>query len=148
MGPFSAVYYTWAKNQVFVNNPDIGQDMYWILALGGVGIAIGLATYGYKIMKALGTKLAVITPSRGYCIELGAAFIIMIGTTQGWPLSTTHCQVGATIGVGLFEGRNGLNSKMLLYIVGGWIGTLVVVGLSTALVMGPNPEPPRPNPYV
>jgi sodium-dependent phosphate transporter len=78
----------------------------YCLFLGGVGISIGLATYGYKIMAALGTKLAVITPSRGYCIELGAAFIIMIGTTQGWPLSTTHCQVGATIGVGLFEVRS------------------------------------------
>lgn len=92
----------------------------------------------------VGTKLAVITPSRGYCIELGAAFIIMIGTTQGWPLSTTHCQVGATVGVGLFEGRGGVNSAMLVRIMGGWIGTLVIVGLSTALVMGPNPEPSYP----
>jgi hypothetical protein len=34
MGPFSAVYYTWANNKVAVKSPDIGQDMYWILALG------------------------------------------------------------------------------------------------------------------
>eukprot|EP00596_Hydrurales_sp_CCMP1899_P006801 CAMPEP_0119052128 /NCGR_PEP_ID=MMETSP1177-20130426/73531_1 /TAXON_ID=2985 /ORGANISM="Ochromonas sp, Strain CCMP1899" /LENGTH=394 /DNA_ID=CAMNT_0007031595 /DNA_START=1247 /DNA_END=2428 /DNA_ORIENTATION=- len=120
MGPFSAVYFTWKHNAVAVKNPDIGSDMYWILALGGIGIGVGLFLYGYKIMIALGTKLAVITPSRGYCIELGAAFIVMLGTTQGWPLSTTHCQVGAVIGVGLFEGTGGFNSKFVLRIIGGW----------------------------
>merc|ERR1711918_34598 len=78
--------------------------MLWILALGGVGIVVGLATYGYKIMNAMGVKLTAITPSRGSCIELGAAFVIIYGTGQGWPLSTTHCQIGATVAVGLFEG--------------------------------------------
>ena len=51
----------------------------------------------------MGVKLTAITPSRGTCIELGAAFVIIYGTGQGWPLSTTHCQIGATVAVGLFE---------------------------------------------
>ena len=76
--------------------------MLWILALGGVGIVVGLATYGYKIMNAMGVKLIAITPSRGSCIELGAALVVIYGTGQGWPLSTTHCQIGATVAVGLF----------------------------------------------
>jgi len=50
----------------------------------------------------MGVKLTAITPSRGTCIELGAAFVIIYGTGQGWPLSTTHCQIGATVAVGLF----------------------------------------------
>ena len=49
--------------------------------------------YGYKIMRAIGVKLAVITPSRGFAIELGAAIVIIIGSYLGLPLSTTHCQV-------------------------------------------------------
>jgi len=100
------VYITW-KNGYVSSDSEVGNDMIWILALGGIGIGVGLATYGYKIMKALGVKLTAITPSRGFCIELGAAFVIIFGTTQGWPLSTTHCQVGATVGVGLFEGCGG-----------------------------------------
>jgi phosphate/sulfate permease len=47
----------------------------------------------------------------------------------GWPLSTTHCQVGAVIGVGLFEGTGGFNSKFLIRIIGGWVFTLIVVGI-------------------
>merc|ERR1711924_427733 len=87
--------------------------MLWILALGGVGIVVGLATYGYKIMNAMGVKLIAITPSRGSCIELGAALVVIYGTGQGWPLSTTHCQIGATVAVGLFEGCQGVNKEFL-----------------------------------
>ena len=102
---------------------------------------VGLATYGYKIMSAIGTKLVAITPTRGSCIELGSAFVIIFGTMQGWPLSTTHCQIGATVGVGLFEGMNGVNLKVLGKSIAGWVITLVVVGLSAAMLVGPNPEP-------
>ena len=59
--------------------------------LGAAGIVAGLALYGYKILHALGTKIAKLTPSRGICIELGAACVIIMGSRMGWPLSTTHC---------------------------------------------------------
>ena len=92
-------------------------------------------------MNAMGVKLTAITPSRGYCIELGAAFVIIYGTAQGWPLSTTHCQIGATVAVGLFEGRGGVNFTLFAKTCFGWIITLVVVGCTTALLVGPSPEP-------
>lgn len=61
--------------------------------------------YGYRIIEALGVKLIKITPARGYCIELGAFTVIIAGSFVGMPLSTTHCQVGATYGVGMWESR-------------------------------------------
>jgi sodium-dependent phosphate transporter len=140
MGPFIAVYMTW-KNGEVAKKTEVGDDIYWILAIGGAGIAVGLSTYGYKIMNAIGVKLTAITPSRGFCIELGAAFVVIYGTGQGWPLSTTHCQVGATVGVGLFEGAQGINGWVLGKTVVGWVITLVVVGLSAAILVGPSPEP-------
>ena len=108
--------------------------MYWILAIGGLGISVGLATYGYKIMSAIGVKLTTITPSRGYCIELGAAFVIIFGTTQGWPLSTTHCQVGATVGVAMLEGLGGFNKVVIGKTVFGWVFTCVFVGFVAGLL--------------
>ena len=114
---------------------DMGEQSYRILLLGGLGIAAGLLLYGYKIMRAIGVKLAVITPSRGTSIELGAALVIIFGSYLGLPLSTTHCQVGATTGVALLEGKEGVNKVVLLKAVVGWIITLVVVGLSTGLLV-------------
>jgi sodium-dependent phosphate transporter len=133
IGPFAAIYAIYKAGEV-KKNAEMGNDAYWILSLGAAGIVLGLATYGYKILYALGTKMAKLTPSRGICIELGAAAVIILGSRLGWPLSTTHCQVGATVGVALFEGVGGVNWKLLSKTITGWLLTLVVVGGTTALL--------------
>jgi sodium-dependent phosphate transporter len=133
IGPFAAIYAIYKAGEV-KKNAEMGNDAYWILSLGAAGIVLGLATYGYKILYALGTKMAKLTPSRGICIELGAAAVIILGSRLGWPLSTTHCQVGATVGVALFEGVGGVNWQLLYKTIAGWILTLVVVGGTTALL--------------
>ena len=85
MGPFAAAYVAYKKGKVVKQAEMDPGTMAWILALGGAGIVVGLATYGYKIMNAMGVKLIAITPSRGSCIELGAALVVIYGTGQGWP---------------------------------------------------------------
>lgn len=131
IGPFASMVVVFKSGKVS-KEAEMGDDSYWILGLGAAGIVCGLALYGYKILHALGTKIAKLTPSRGICIELGAACVIIMGSRLGWPLSTTHCQVGATVGVALLEGRKGINWFIIGKTVFGWIITLVIVGFSTA----------------
>ena len=103
----------------------------------GVGIAVGLFVYGKKITYAIGEKLCKITPSRGVAIELRSALVIITGSRLKIPLSTTHCQVGSTIGVGSledFKGCSGINWRIAYKVFLGWIITLVVVGGTTALL--------------
>ncbi len=107
----------------------------WVLALGGVGIVVGLATLGYEIIKAIGVRLSKITPSRGFTIEIGAAFVIVVGSRLGLPLSTTQAQIGSTVGVALLEGRRGaVNWPALARVFLGWVLTLVVTGTVSASV--------------
>ena len=109
----------------------------WILGFGGVGITIGLILYGYKIIYAIVLKLCKITPSRGVAIELASAIVIIGGSRLQIPLSTTHCQVGATIGVAALENPRtceGVNWSIVWKTIFGWVITLVVVGTSTALL--------------
>merc|ERR1719164_306989 len=134
MGPYMAIYFIY-KNGAVSSKYEVGDNGYWILGIGGLGIGLGLLLYGYKIMRAIGVKLAVITPSRGVSIELGAAIVIIIGSYLGIPLSTTHCQVGATTGVALLEGKKGVNTWVLGKAVVGWVITLIVVGFSTGLLV-------------
>ena len=134
IAPFGAIWSIYKSGELSDKKNDLGNDAYWILSLGATGIVIGLATFGYKIMNVLGTKLTKITPSRGACIELGSACVIIMGSRLGWPLSTTHCQVGATVGVGLLEGVKGINYKILRKTLFGWVFTLIFVGGLTALL--------------
>jgi phosphate/sulfate permease len=62
----------------------------WLLAIGGVGIALGFAIFGYRIIKAVGYKLIVISPSRGFCIELAASLSVSLASFLSIPVSTTQ----------------------------------------------------------
>jgi sodium-dependent phosphate transporter len=97
-----------------------------------VGIVVGLALYGYNIIEEIGTRLTKITPSRGFSIELGAALVVITGSRLEIPLSTTHCQIGATVGVGMIGGLNTVNWRSLVKIIGGWIFTVVIAATVTA----------------
>lgn len=95
-----------------------------ILLFGGVGIVIGLATYGWKVIETIGRKITELTPTRGFCAEFGAAFTILIASKLGLPISTTHCLVGAVLGVGMVRGLTSINLGIIKEIVFSWIITL------------------------
>ncbi|HEX2583410.1 MAG TPA: anion permease [Chlamydiales bacterium] len=96
----------------------------WLLALGGGGIVLGLATWGWRVIETIGEKITELTPTRGFCAEFGAAFTILSASKLGLPISTTHALVGAVFGVGMARGIQALNLQMLKDIVISWVVTL------------------------
>ncbi|WP_096087456.1 inorganic phosphate transporter [Agaribacterium haliotis] len=96
----------------------------WVLLIGGAGIVIGLATYGFKVMATIGKKITELTPSRGFAAELGAAATVVLASGFGLPISTTHTLVGAVLGVGLARGIAALNLRVIGSIFLSWIVTL------------------------
>ncbi|MEP3855712.1 MAG: inorganic phosphate transporter [Porticoccus sp.] len=96
----------------------------WILLLGGIGIILGLATYGFKVMGTVGKKITELTPSRGFAAELGAAATVVLASGTGLPISTTHTLVGAVLGVGLARGIAALNLRVVGTIFMSWLVTL------------------------
>lgn len=105
----------------------------WVLIVGGAGIVLGLATYGYKVMQTIGTRITELTPSRGYCATMAAAVTVVIASKLKLPVSTTHIAVGAVMGVGLARGMGALDLRVLLNIVVSWIITLPAGGLLAIL---------------
>ena len=79
IGPYLAIYMIYKDNELKKKN-ELDTDAYWILGMGGFGISLGLALYGYKIIKAIGVKLCKITPTRGISIELASALTIITGS--------------------------------------------------------------------
>ena len=100
----------------------------WILLLGGAGIVIGLATWGYKVMETVGKKITELTPSRGFAANIGAATTIVVASRMGFPISTTHTLVGAVLGIGLARGIDYLNLKVVRDIALSWVITIPAGG--------------------
>jgi len=96
----------------------------WILVLGGVGIVIGLATYGHKVIHTVGSKITHLTPSRGFCAGIAAAATIVMASGTGLPISTTHTLVGAVLGVGLVRGMTAINLRVVGTIFVSWFVTV------------------------
>ncbi|XP_064652342.1 sodium-dependent phosphate transporter 1-B-like isoform X2 [Lineus longissimus] len=106
----------------------------WILAYGGVGISLGLWLWGRRVIKTLGEDLTKITPSSGFCIEIGSALTVLIASNIGIPISTTHCKVGSVVCVGRFRSRENVDWKLFRNIFLAWIVTLPISGGVSAAV--------------
>jgi PiT family inorganic phosphate transporter len=96
----------------------------WILLIGGLGIVVGLVTYGHRVIATVGTGITQLTPSRGFAATLAAATTVVVASGTGLPISTTHTLVGAILGVGLAVGRESLNYRQVGAIFMSWLVTL------------------------
>ena len=96
----------------------------WVLMLGGVGIVIGLATFGRHVIATVGKKITQLTPSRGFAAELAAATTIVIASGTGIPISTTHTLVGAVLGVGIARGIDAIDLRVVGRILLSWVVTI------------------------
>jgi PiT family inorganic phosphate transporter len=101
----------------------------WILLLGAGGIVLGLATYGWRVIRTVGKNITELTPSRGFAAELAAASTVVIASGTGIPISTTHTLVGAVMGVGIARGIGALNLRVIRNIMLSWIITLPAGGI-------------------
>ncbi|MFD1009361.1 MULTISPECIES: inorganic phosphate transporter [Oceanisphaera] len=121
IGPLSAVVSIVQSSGEIAAKSSIA---WWILPLGGIGIVIGLASMGHKVMATVGTGITHLTPSRGFAAQLATAATVVIASGTGLPISTTQTLVGAVMGVGLARGIAALNLNVLRNIVVSWIVTL------------------------
>ncbi len=96
----------------------------WLLLLGGGGIVIGLATYGRHVMGTVGEGITHLTPSRGFAAELAAASTVVVASSTGLPISTTHTLVGAILGVGIARGIAAINLTVVRNIIASWLVTV------------------------
>lgn len=120
VGPMAAVISVARTGEVLQQSPLPA----WVLALGGVGIVFGLATFGYRVMRTVGERITELTPSRGFAASLSTAGTVVFASAAGLPISTTHTLVGAVLGVGFARGIAALNLRVVGGIFMSWIVTL------------------------
>ena len=129
VGPMAAVIST-AQTGMIASKSALPS---WVLLLGGIGIVIGLATFGYKVIATVGKKITELTPSRGFAAEIAAAGTVVLASFTGIPISTTHTLVGAILGVGFARGIGAIDMRVVGNIFMSWVVTLPAGGLLAIL---------------
>jgi len=134
IGPMAAIYDI-ATSANGVLSPDVVDVPIWLLLIGGAGITVGVATWGYKVMDTIGKKITHITPSRGFAAEFGAATTVLIFSMPflAVPISTTHTLVGAVVGVGLAGGAAAVDFRVFGKIAASWVASLPIAGFGAVL---------------
>jgi solute carrier family 20 (sodium-dependent phosphate transporter) len=130
IAPISALVDIYQNGEVEAKS----QVQKWILAYGGIGIVVGLLLYGYKIMKSLGYKMTILSPSRGSCAELAASLFVVTASFLAIPVSSTQSIVGAVVGVGLAGGRKNVQWLFFLRVCLGWVALFFSSVFFSALV--------------
>ncbi len=130
IGPFAAIVAVFKSGDLAMKVP----VPMWVLGLGGVGIVVGLGTWGYKVIDTIGKKITSITPSRGFSAEFATATTVLVCSKLGLPVSTSHTLVGSVIGVGLARGIAALNLTVIRAIINSWLITVPATAVVTIVI--------------
>jgi len=131
IGPFAAIYDTVSAGDIAIW--DVGIPL-WIMLIGALGLAIGLGVYGSTLIKTVGNEITKLNQVRAYCVALSAAITVIIASTLGLPVSSTHIAIGGIFGIGIYremarklsweKEKEYLDKSMLKQIILSWIITL------------------------
>ncbi len=108
----------------------------WVLVLGGFGIVLGISTWGYKVIYTIGSKITDITPTRGFSAELATAFVVLVFSKLGMPISTSHVIVGSVLGVGIARGLASVDYRVIKNIIYSWVLTIpIAMGFAAGIFL-------------
>jgi PiT family inorganic phosphate transporter len=100
VGPLAAIVSTIGQETEIVQKVTIPL---WVMSVGAFGIALGLGLFGPKLITVVGAKITRLNSPRAYCVAISAAITVLIATTAGLPVSSTHIAIGAVFGVGFLR---------------------------------------------
>jgi PiT family inorganic phosphate transporter len=96
----------------------------WVVLSCAGAIALGTMAGGKRIIKTMGTKIIRITPLQGFAAETSGAATILLGSSLGIPLSTTHCINACIMGVGASKRVSAVRWGVAGNIVTAWVLTI------------------------
>lgn len=127
------VAYTWGANDVAnATGVLVGAGLLSCKAsviMGGLAIALGIVTWGYKVIETIGFQITQLLPLMAFAAQLASAINVHVYTVVGIPVSTSHSIVGAICGVGLVRGLHFLNLRIMREILVCWVATPLISGV-------------------
>lgn len=123
-----------------VKNSMPGSSLPWfftnqiLLTVGGLGLALGIMTWGYKVIQTVGFQITTLTNTRGFSVDFGAATTMLVAAMLGMPISTSHTVVGAVLGVGVARGIEAIDLSVIKRIVVSWLVTVPIAAITSVVL--------------
>jgi len=130
VGPVAVIYII-VRQQALVAEAEIPV---FLLVIGGLGIAAGIALLGSRVIRTVGTRITTLTNTRGFSVNYGSATAVLVASLLGMPVSTTHACVGGVTGVGLARGFSAIDLKVLWRIMAYWVLTVPIAALTSIVI--------------
>ena len=100
VGPLAAIVSTFNDTNEIASKVSIP---FWVMFIGAIGISFGLLLFGPKLIKTVGQKITRLNAPRAYCVAISSAITVLIATTLGLPVSSTHIAIGSIFGIGFLR---------------------------------------------
>lgn len=105
------------------------------VALGGLAIALGIVTWGHRVIETVGSSITNLVPLMAFSAQLASGINVHLYTLAGIPVSTSHSIVGAIFGVGLVQGMRMMNVRIMREIATCWLATPFISGIVSFLLL-------------
>lgn len=135
VGPLAGIYDTIVTGDISTK----ASIPLWVMAVGAVGISVGLLLFGPRLIQTVGSEITEIDAVRAYSIAMAAAITVIIASQLGLPVSSTHIAVGGVFGVGFLREFLDKNEKyvergFVSKIVAAWVITVPVAGVLAGII--------------
>ena len=127
IGPLAVIYFLAKKGTLGATVP----VPFFLLLFGGVGIAMGIAMGGARVIETVGSRITTLSNTRGFSVDFSAATTVLVASKMGLPVSTTHAAVGGVMGVGLARGFEAVNFGIIFQIMLYWVLTVPVAAITS-----------------
>ncbi len=112
VGPLAAIYDALAHTSISTK----AAIPIWVMVVGAIGLSLGLALFGPRLIKTVGSEITELDQMRAFSIMMAAAITVVFASQLGLPVSSTHIAVGGVFGVGFLRewmDRNDTDEKHL-----------------------------------
>jgi PiT family inorganic phosphate transporter len=102
-------------------------DVRWGFAAVAVTMAVGGLLNSRKVAETMSRKITAMNHGQGFSANLATGILVILASTLGLPVSTTHVSVGALFGIGMMTGQ--ANGRVIFGILLSWLITLPCAAL-------------------
>ena len=76
---------------------------FWVMVVGALGLSVGLALYGGRMVKRVGKEITELDRLRAFTVALSSAITVIVASGLALPVSSTHIALGAIFGIGFLR---------------------------------------------